>query len=85
VVKEGDGEGTEKKRGPRGGIKHTPGRGHATKSELAKKKRTGKRLKEKHRKRREDERRRMEAFERLSSGLKRLLKPEDIKIAEEEQ
>jgi hypothetical protein len=42
------------KRGPRGGVKHTPGRGHGTKSEPQKKRRTAKRLRDKHRKRKEE-------------------------------
>ena len=85
VVEKTDEERAKKKRGPRGGIKHTPGRAHATKSEPSKKRRTGKRLKEKHRKRKEEERKRREAHERLSPELKRLLKPEDMKFAEEEE
>jgi hypothetical protein len=38
----------------------------------------------KHRKRREEGRKRMEAFERLSPELQRLLGPEEIRIDEEE-
>jgi len=74
----------EKKRGPKGGVKHTPGRDHARKSQRHKKRRIGKRLKAKHRKRKEEERKRQEAWDNLPPELKKLLKPEDLKVSEEE-
>ncbi len=79
-------EGGKKKRGARGGVKHEkPGRGHARKSQPPKKREIGRYLKEKHRKRKEEERKRQEAWERLTPEQQRLLKPEDLKIPEEEK
>lgn len=82
MVDEAHEEEATKKRGPKGGIPHTPGREHATKSGPRKKRRISKRLREKHRKRKEEERRRMDAYERLSDEQKKLLTPEDMKTAE---
>jgi hypothetical protein len=75
----------EKKRGPKGGIKHTPGRGHAAKSGPSRKKRISKRLKKKHQKRKEAAEKQREAYERLSDEQKKLLTPEDMKIDEDEK
>jgi hypothetical protein len=72
------------KRGPKGGKRHTPGRGHARKSQPSLKKRTSKRLTEKHGRRREEMARREEAFKKLSLELQRLLKPEDLDIRQDE-
>jgi hypothetical protein len=68
-----DEEKGEKKRGPKGGIKHTPGRGHATKSEPAKKRRISKRLAKRHAQRREKERTEKERLDRLPEEVKKLL------------
>jgi hypothetical protein len=75
----------EKRRGPKGGMKHTPGRGHARKSQPHKKKEIGKRLRENHRKRRKMAEKRRKAWESLSPELRKLLRPEDLEFAEEDK
>jgi hypothetical protein len=66
-------KGDEKKRGPKGGIKHTPGRGHARKSQPSKKRRIGKRLRARHKEREEEARRRHEEYDQLPDEVKKLL------------
>jgi hypothetical protein len=87
VVEEAEkGEEGKKKRGPKGGIKHEKyGRGHARKSQPPKKRRIGRRLKEQHRKRREMAEKRQQAYDNLPRELQKLLRPEDLTIAEEEK
>jgi hypothetical protein len=70
------------KRGPKGGRKHKPGRGHRRKSEKSQKKQIGKRLQKKRRSRKEKERKQKEAWDKLPDDLKKLLGPKDMKVPE---
>jgi hypothetical protein len=63
----------KKKRGPRGGIAHTPGRGHATGSQSSKKRRIGKRKVKRRKEREEEARKQWEAYDRLPDEAKKLL------------
>jgi hypothetical protein len=65
----------EKKRGPKGGVKHTPGRGHDTKSARAKKKRFGKHAAKRHKEREEEARKQWQKYDALSDEAKKLLGP----------
>jgi hypothetical protein len=65
----------DRKRGPKGAIKHTPGRGHAAKSQPAKKRRIGKRLKRRHQEREQQIIEEWERYESYSEELKKLLGP----------
>jgi hypothetical protein len=78
LAEEADEKEGEEKRGPRGGIVHTPGRGHATKSEPAKKKRIGKRLRQRHLDRKEQARKEWQAYDRLSEETRKLLGPKGM-------
>jgi hypothetical protein len=69
------GEKPEKKRGPKGGIKHQPGRGHARKSAPAKKKRFARRTAKKRRQEEEEARKAWAEWDALSDDVKRLLGP----------
>jgi hypothetical protein len=75
VAEEPDDKGAGKKRGPKGGIRHTPGRGHARKSQPSKKRRFGKRLKQRRRERAEEARKEWEQYDRLPDETKKLLGP----------
>lgn len=63
------------KRGPKGGKKHQPGRGHVRKSSQAKKRRFARKAAEKQRQRDDDARRAWEAWDALPDDVKRLLGP----------
>jgi hypothetical protein len=78
-------EGVPIKRGPKGGRKHEPGRGHRRKSEKRQKERIAKRLHKKHQKKKDKARQQKEAWENLPDELKNLLGPEDMKVPEEDQ
>lgn len=65
----------EKKRGPKGGIKHQPGRGHDRKSLPHKKDRFSRKAARKRRQREEEARKAWEAWDRLSAEAKHLLGP----------
>jgi hypothetical protein len=65
----------EKKRGPRGGIKHTPGRGHARKSDPIKKRRHQRKTARQRNEEQEEARRLWHAYDQLSNELKKLLGP----------
>ena len=71
---EGHGEG-EKKKGPRGGVKHQPGRGHDTKSRPQRKKRFAKRAARKRRVSEEAARKAWEEWDRLPDEVKKILGP----------
>jgi hypothetical protein len=64
----------KKKRGPKGGIKHQPGRGHDTKSRPIKKKRHEKKAKKKRQRREEEARRQWEVWDRLPEEQRKFLK-----------
>jgi hypothetical protein len=65
----------EKKKGPKGGVKHTPGRGHDTSSSPSKKQRFRKRA-EKVRKQREELARKFwKEWDEMSLELRKLLGP----------
>jgi hypothetical protein len=72
VEEAGEGEAQER-RGPRGGKKHTPGRGHASKSQPAKKPRIGRRKVRRRREREEEARRQWDAYAKLPEETKKLL------------
>ena len=67
--------GGEKKPGARGGVKHTPGRGHDSKSAAHKKARYARKASRKRKQQEEQGRRLWEAYDRLSDEQKRLLGP----------
>ena len=64
-----------KKRGPKGGIKHQPGRGHDIKSLVARKKRFVRKAKRKRLAREEEARKAWKEWDTLTEDLKRLLGP----------
>lgn len=65
-----------KKRGPKGGVKHTPGRGHATKSGPSKKKRFEKLAAKRRKEGEEAARKQWQEYDQLSDEAKQLLGPE---------
>jgi hypothetical protein len=65
----------KKKRGPKGGVKHTPGRGHDTKSGPSKQKRFGKRAAKRRKEREEEARRQWRESDELSEEARKLLGP----------
>lgn len=65
----------EKKRGPKGGIKHTPGRGHATESSPSKKNRFRKNAAKKRRDKEEAARKLWKEWEDMSPERRKLLGP----------
>ncbi|HTU88964.1 MAG TPA: hypothetical protein VMF69_02605 [Gemmataceae bacterium] len=68
-----------KKRGPKGGIKHQPGRGHDAKSGPIKKERYRKKAKKLWQQKQEEARRQWAVWDRLSDDAKKIridLKPE---------
>lgn len=69
------GEKPEKKRGPKGGIKHQPGRGHDRKSGADKKKRFARKAARKRRQRDEEARKIWAEWDALPDEVKRLLGP----------
>jgi hypothetical protein len=62
----------DKKRGPRGGIKHTPGRGHDTKSGPLKKDRFRKRAAKKRQAKEEELRRQLVEWDSLPPEVQKL-------------
>jgi hypothetical protein len=66
---------TPKKRGPKGGIKHQPGRGHDRKSLASKKKRFARKVSKKRLDAREDSMRAWAEWDALSDEVKQLLGP----------
>jgi hypothetical protein len=66
---------SEKKRGPKGGVKHTPGRGHQAKSGPGKKKKYRKNAAKKRREKEEAARKIWQAWDELSDEQKKLLGP----------
>lgn len=65
----------EKKRGPKGGIKHQPGRGHDRKSTGVKKKRFVKKAAKKRRNEADEARAAWAEWDKLSEDAKKLLGP----------
>lgn len=70
-----EGEEKEKKRGPKGGVKHQPGRGHQRKSGPARKKRFARKALRKRRVREEATRKQWEEWDALPEDVKKLLGP----------
>jgi hypothetical protein len=66
-------KGKEKKRGPKGGIKHQPGRGHDRKSRPTKTERFKRRAKTKRQQREEEARRQWAEWDRLNDEQKKFL------------
>ncbi len=69
----------DKKRGPKGGIKHQPGRGHDTKSLSIKKRRYAKRAKREWQQKEEEARRQWAVWDSLNDYVKKIrtdLEPE---------
>jgi len=64
-----------KKRGPKGGVKHTPGRGHDRKSIRTKKRRFARKAAARRQKQTEDARRAWDEWDALPDDVKRLLGP----------
>jgi hypothetical protein len=71
----GGDEGRDKKKGPKGGVKHQPGRGHARKSGPQKKKRFARRAAKKRQEQEEAARKEWEEWDRLPEEAKKLLGP----------
>lgn len=69
------GDEPDKSRGPEGGIKHQPGRGHDRKSSPRKKKRFAKKAAEKRRRQEDEARKLWAAWDALPDDVKRLLGP----------
>jgi hypothetical protein len=67
-----DEEEGQKKRGPKGGIKHTPGRGHARKSGPQKKKRFQRKAARKRRDRQDDLRKQWQAWDALPPEVQKM-------------
>jgi len=65
----------EKRRGPKGGMKHQPGRGHDRKSTPAKKKRFARKAATKRQEKDEEARKAWAEWDALSDDVKRLLGP----------
>jgi hypothetical protein len=65
----------ERKKDPKGGVKHTPGRGHQTKSGRTKKKRFRKTAAQMRRAKEEAARKIWNNWDQLSDELKKLLGP----------
>jgi hypothetical protein len=68
-------EAPKKKRGPKGGIKHQPGRHHDTKSADEKKKRFARKAAKKRQQEKERARQAWQAWDALPENVKRLLGP----------
>ena len=66
---------TKKKKGPKGGIKHTPGRGHDTKSGPSKKKRFRTKAAKKQKEKEELARKLWKEWDEMSPELRQLLGP----------
>jgi hypothetical protein len=68
-------KGGKKKRGPKGGVKHTPGWGHDTKSGPLRKKRFGDKAAKRRQEREEEARKQWQAYDQLTEEAKKLLGP----------
>jgi hypothetical protein len=68
-------EGPKKKKGPRGGVPHQPGRGHDRKSAPGKKKRFARKVAAKREQEEEEARRAWAAWDALPDATKKLLGP----------
>jgi hypothetical protein len=66
-----DGE-AEKKKGPKGGIKHTPGRGHVRKSGVQKRKRFQRKAARKRQRKEQELRRQWEEWDSLPPEVRKL-------------
>jgi hypothetical protein len=64
-----------RKRGPKGGVKHTPGRGHDSKSGPSKKRQFGKYAAQRRKERLEKARKEWQTYDQLSDEAKKLLGP----------
>lgn len=71
-----------KKRGPKGGIKHQPGKGHDRKSAGAKKKRFAKKASKKKQQQTDDARKAWEEWDKLPDEVRRLLGPSTMPTVE---
>jgi hypothetical protein len=67
-------------KGPRGGIKHQPGRGHNRKSASAKKRRFAKKVARKRKQIEEESRKQWEEWDRIPEEARKLLGPEAMPI-----
>jgi hypothetical protein len=65
----------EKKKGPKGGAKHTPGRGHDTSSNPSKKKRFRMKAAKRQREKQELARKLWQEWDEMSTDLRKLLGP----------
>jgi hypothetical protein len=66
----------KKKRGPKGGIKHQPGRGHDPRSGTQKKKRFARKAARKRQEEEEDAQRQWAEWDQLPDDVKKLLGPQ---------
>jgi hypothetical protein len=73
VADEGDGDENEIKRGPKGGRKHKPGRGHRRRSEGSQRKAFQKKARRKRELEKEEKRMRQEQWDRLSPEVQKFL------------
>jgi hypothetical protein len=71
----GTDKGRDKKRGPKGGIRHQPGRGHDPKSGSQRKKRFARKAARKRQAKEEEARKAWEEWDRLPDEAKKLLGP----------
>ncbi|MCI0681395.1 MAG: hypothetical protein L0Y71_04760 [Gemmataceae bacterium] len=62
-----------KKRGPKGGIKHQPGRGHDRKSQRGKKERWKRKARQQHQQRMEEARKQWELYDKLTKEQRSLM------------
>lgn len=76
-----EGKEGEKHKGPRGGVAHTPGRGHDTKSRLQKKKRFQKKAAKKRRKKAATLRKQWQEWDSLPSEVQKLRPEKKPKLA----
>jgi hypothetical protein len=67
---------SEKKRGPKGGVKHQPGRGHDLKSLPVKKARFKRKAARKRKQQQDEARKAWDEWDRLSEEAKHLLGPD---------
>jgi hypothetical protein len=65
----------QEKRGPKGGVRHQPGRGHDRKSAREKKRRFARKMARRRRRREKDARKQWEQWDQLPEEVKKLLGP----------
>ncbi len=70
-----DEKGAQKKKGPKGGVKHTPGRGHDTKSAPSKKNRFRKKAVKMRKEKEELAQKLWQEWDAMSAGHRKLLGP----------